>query len=257
MKEFLGIGGYTRTPEGAWSVEHISFVSAFMITMVIFAIFFGRLFRNKSDKDKNKVIIASAILIDFFEIAKILLTCFVTDEPSAIRRLLPLFLCSIQLIALPIAAFSKGRLKEAALDFVCIFGILGAVFGTVGATQNYACYPVFSFVNVVSAITHSISGFASLYIIISGMASMKIKNMKITFMILFSFCALAYVANITLDYNYMFLMSHDGTPYSIIYNLVGQIQPLYSISVVLLFVIYIYINYAVFKMLRKNNNQAL
>lgn len=257
MKEFLGIGGYTRTPEGAWSVEHISFVSAFMITMVIFAIFFGRLFRNKSDKDKNKVIIASAILIDFFEIAKILLTCFVTDEPSAIRRLLPLFLCSIQLIALPIAAFSKGRLKEAALDFVCIFGILGAVFGTVGATQNYACYPVFSFVNVVSAITHSISGFASLYIIISGMASMKIKNMKITFVILFSFCALAYVANITLDYNYMFLMSHDGTPYSIIYNLVGQIQPLYSISVVLLFVIYIYINYAVFKMLRKNNNQTL
>lgn len=257
MKEFLGIGGYTRTPEGAWSVEHISFVSAFMITMVIFAIFFGRLFRNKSDKDKNKVIIASAILIDFFEIAKILLTCFVTDEPSAIRRLLPLFLCSIQLIALPIAAFSKGRLKEAALDFVCIFGILGAVFGTVGATQNHACYPVFSFVNVVSAITHSISGFASLYIIISGMASMKIKNMKITFVILFSFCALAYVANITLDYNYMFLMSHDGTPYSIIYNLVGQIQPLYSISVVLLFVIYIYINYAVFKMLRKNNNQAL
>lgn len=137
---------------------------------------------------------------------------------------------------------------------MCIFGILGAVFGTVGATQNYACYPVFSFVNVVSAITHSISGFASLYIIISGMASMKIKNMKITFMILFSFCALAYVANITLDYNYMFLMSHDGTPYSIIYNLVGQIQPLYSISVVLLFVIYIYINYAAFKMLRKNNN---
>lgn len=173
MKEFLGIGGFERTPEGAWSVEHISFVSAFMIAMVVFAVFFGRLFRNKSDKDKNKVIIASAILIDLFEIAKILLTCFVTDEPSAIRRLLPLFLCSIQLIALPIAAFSKGRLKEASLDFVCIFGILGAVMGTVGATQNYASYPVFSFPNVVSAITHTISGFASLYIMISGMASMK------------------------------------------------------------------------------------
>ena len=255
MKEFLGIGGFERTPEGAWSISHISFVSAFMIAMVVFAVFFGRLFRNKSDKDKNKVIIASAILIDLFEIAKILLTCFVTDEPSAIRRLLPLFLCSIQLIALPIAAFSKGRLKEASLDFVCIFGILGAVMGTVGATQNYASYPVFSFPNVVSAITHTISGFASLYIMISGMASMKKKNISITFAILFSFCALAYVANITLDYNYMFLMSHDGTPYQILYNIVGGNQVLYSISVVLLFVLYIIIYYAIFYFAGKKNKQ--
>lgn len=257
MKEFLGIGGFSRTPEGAWSISHISFVSAFMITMVVFAIFFGRLFKNKSDKEKNKVIIASAILIDAFELAKILLTCFVTDEPSAIRRLLPLFLCSIQLIALPMAAFCKGRLKEASLDFVCIFGILGAVMGTVGATQNYTYYPVFSFPNVVSAITHSISGFASLYIMIAGMASMKKENIIITFAILFSFCALAYVANITLDYNYMFLMRDDGTPYSIVTNLVGGNQVLYSISVILLFVIYIAIYYGVFYILRKKNKQEI
>ena len=42
---------------------------------------------------------------------------------------LPLFLCSIQLIAIPMAAFCKGRVKEACLDFVLTFGILGAVFG--------------------------------------------------------------------------------------------------------------------------------
>jgi flagellar motor component MotA len=64
-------------------------------------------------------------------------------------------------------------LKEASLDFVLTFGILGAVFGTVGATQNYSAYPVLSMPNVFSAITHCISGFASLYIIISGMESMK------------------------------------------------------------------------------------
>lgn len=256
MKEFLGIGGFSRTPEGAWSIEHISIVSAFMITMVIFAVFFGLFFRNKSEKEKNKVIIASAILINVFEITKILLTCFVTDEPSAIKHLLPLFLCSIQLIALPMAAFCKGRLKESSLDFVCIFGILGAVLGTVGATQNYNAYPVFSFPNIVSAITHSISGFASLYILIAGMASMKRKNIVITFSILFSFCILAYIANITLDYNYMFLMSHDGTPYKIVYDLVGGNPVLYPLSVVLLFVIYIIIYYAIFFFAKKKNKQA-
>ena len=92
---------------------------------------------------------------------------------------LPFHLCSIQLIAIPMAAFCKGRVREACLDFVLTFGILGAVFGTVGAVQNYAAYPVLSMDNVVSGITHSISGFASLYIAISGMTSMKEKNIFI------------------------------------------------------------------------------
>ena len=97
---------------------------------------------------------------------------------------LPLFLCSIQLIAIPLAAFSKGRIKGAALDFVFIFGLLGALLGTYGAGNNYSVYPVLSIDNVASGITHSISGFASLYIAISGMVSMKKKDIPITFAIL-------------------------------------------------------------------------
>lgn len=69
------------------------------------------------------------------------------------------------------AAFCKGKLKETSLDFVFIFGILGAILGSLGAAQNYKTYLVLSFTNVVSNITHSISGFTSLYIAISGMAS--------------------------------------------------------------------------------------
>ena len=165
---------------------------------------------------------------------------------------LPLFLCSIQLITIPLAAFSKGRIKEASLDFVMIFGILGAVLGTYGAGQNYSCYPVLSFDNVVSGITHSISGFASLYIIISGMASMKKKNMVITYGILFGFCIAAYTANILIDYNYMFLMRGDGTPYDIFYNLVNGNRVLYPLIVVGLFVAYISVYYLIYGKIGKN-----
>lgn len=76
--------------------------------------------------------------------------------------MLPLFMCSIQLITIPLAAFTKGRIKEASLDFVFIFGALGAVLGTYFAGNNYASYPVISFDNVNSGITHAISGFAAL-----------------------------------------------------------------------------------------------
>ena len=239
MKEFFGIGGYTREAEGFLSWQHLLFVTSLMAVMTALAIILGRKNRNKCEDKKNKTLIAAAILIDSVEIFKIIMISIATGDPMRWKYELPLFLCSIQLIAIPLAAFSKGRIKGAALDFVFIFGLLGALLGTYGAGNNYSVYPVLSIDNVASGITHSISGFASLYIAISGMVSMKKKDIPITFAILSGFCIAAYVVNVTIDYNYMFLMRGDGTPYDILYNLVGGNPSLYPLGVVGLFLLYI------------------
>lgn len=248
MKEFFGFGGYQRAAEGFLSWQHLLFVTSLMAIMVGLSVYLGRKNRNCSLQQKNRVLIVSAILIDSLELFKIVLLCIRGADPMGWLYNLPLFLCSIQLIAIPMAAFTSGRLEEASLDFVCIFGILGAVLGTYGAGQNYGCYPVLSFDNVVSGLTHSIAGFASLYILISGMVSMKKNNIYITFAILLSFCVAAYVANVLLNYNYMFLMAGDGTPYDILYNLVNGHKVLYPVLVVLLFILYICIYYGVYYM---------
>ncbi len=255
MKEFLGFGGYTREPEGYMSWQHLVFVTSLMIIMTALAVWIGLRYRKGSAEKKNIPLIYAAILIDSFEIFKIVIMCIRGNNPLGWLYELPLFLCSIQLITIPLAAFAKGRVKEAALDFVFIFGILGALAGTYGAGQNYACYPVLSLDNVVSGITHSISGFSSLYIAISGMSSMKKRNIPITFSILFVFCIAALTANLILDYNYMFLMRGDGTPYDIFYNLVGGNAVLYPIIVVLLFVIYIVAFEAIYNYFVNKNNQ--
>ncbi len=255
LREFFGFGGYTRVPEGNMSAEHLIFVSSLMVLMTTAAVFLGIRNRKRDYKEKNRVLIWAAILIDSIEIFKIVMMCIINNDPMKWIHELPLFLCSIQLIALPLAAFSKGRIKEASLDFVSIFGLLGAVLGTYGAGQNYASYPVLSFDNVVSGITHSISGFAALYIFISGMASMKKKNMPITFSILLSFCGAAYLANIIIDYNYMFLMRGDGTPYDIFYNLVNGNPILYPLIVVMLFIVYISVFYAVYFLITAKNKK--
>ena len=239
MREFFGFGGYAREPEGYMSWQHLAFVTLLMAIMVGLSVYFGFKYKSRSEREKNHPLIIAAIMIDSFELFKIVIMCIRSGDPLAWLYDLPLFLCSIQLITIPLAAFAKGRVKEAALDFVFIFGILGAVLGTYLAGQNYGTYPVLSFDNVVSGITHSISGFSSLYIVISGMSSMKKKNIPITFSILFFFCASALIANAALDYNYMFLRRGDGTPYDIFYNLVGGNAVLYPMIVILLFVIYI------------------
>lgn len=253
MREFFGFGGYSRPAEGFLSWQHLLFVGLLLTIMTVLAVCLGRKNRHSTLNLKNKVLIAAALLIDGLELFKILILCLRSESAEPILYNLPLFLCSIQLIAIPLAAFSKGRTKEAALDFVCIFGILGAVFGTIGAGQNYNAYPVFSFDNVVSGLTHSISGFASLYIMFAKMASMKRENIFISYSILLAFCVVAYIADILLPYNYMFLMSGDGTPYDILFNLVNGNKTLYPVSVVALFLLYISLYYYLIFVIRRKN----
>lgn len=247
LKVFLGYLPDPRKPEGAFSWQHILFVSSLLIAMVILAVLLGKKYKNTDLKTKNKVIIASAIAIDAFEIFKLIVYYTRSDDPiSTITHNLPLFLCSIQLIAIPLAAFAKGKVKAAALDFVMIFGILGAVMGPIGAIQDYNAYAVISLENVVSGITHTISGFTALYIISSGMASMKLRNIPNTCLILLVFCDLASIANYLFDYNYMFLVNHDGTPYQLIYNLVDGDPIIYPLTVIALFFVYMAAYYATF-----------
>ena len=64
--------------------------------------------------------------------------------------------------------------------------------------------------------------------------------------ILFFFCICAAIANKLLDYNYMFLVRPDGTPYEIFYSLVGGNPVLYPTVVILLFVVYMFAFYGIY-----------
>ena len=270
LKWFFGFVDYKPEEiEGAGSWQHILFVSWFILGMIALATLVGTIMKDKDYKAKNKVLIVCAIAIDAFELVKIVTRCMAADNVvrTFFCNLLPLFLCSIQLIALPMAAFCKGRLKEASIDFVMVFGILGGILGTVGTIQNYEKFPVLVYYNVVSAMTHTISAFASLYIMISGMISLKKKNLWITLSITGGFSLVAYLTNVLTGLiffgrvfreggyaagsNYMFLMYHDQTPYSIFYNILGGNRVLYPLFVVSLFFIYATLIYMIPVIIKK------
>ena len=109
MKEFFGFGGYTREAEGFLSWQHLLFVSTLMAIMVALAIILGKKNREKDISERNKVLVIAAILIDSFEIFKIIILCIRSQSINGLLLNLPLFLCSIQLISIPMAAFSRGR----------------------------------------------------------------------------------------------------------------------------------------------------
>lgn len=251
MKEYFGWDGYQRSAAGFMSWQHILIVTIGVLIMTGLAIFFGIKNKGKDDKAKNKVLIIAAILIDALEIFKIILICFRAHDAMGWIRDLPLFMCSIQLITIPVAAFSKGRVREAALDFVFIFGLVGALAGTYGAGNLYGSYPAMCFDNNISLITHCISGFCSIYIGITGLATMKNKNIPFTLAIITVFGILALIANKVIDYNYMFLRRGDGTPYEVLFSLVKGNKILYPIGVMLLFYLLIVAFYVVHHLIVK------
>ena len=257
MGEFFGKPTF-GTPQGVYSRQHLLYVSFLLIIMIILAVFIGLKNKNKDENEKNKILIWAAFLINGFELFKFAFNLGASPDGSSWKEDLPLYLCRVQLIAIPLAAFCKGRVKEAALDFVVVFGIIGAILGMVGSTENFNKYPVLSVYNIVSGITHSISGFASLYIMISKMGSMKLKNWPIVITVLLSVCGLALLANAAFNENYMFLSYHDDTPYIIVHNIVGGIKVLYSAMVIILFVIYYFIFIYVYNLIKnKISNQTL
>ena len=257
MEEFFGIGGFKREPEGFLSWQHLLFVGTAIAIMVVLAIVFGNRNKNKSEKTKNIPLIVAAIVIDGFEILKWIAECLIAQSFEPLFYDLPLFLCSIQLFALPVAAFAKGKIKEIGLDFVFIFGLLCATMGTIAAGNDYSSYPVISFHNICSTITHCSSGFGCLYVGIVGKMSMKKENLIWELLVFAVFCAVAYVANILLDYNYMFLMRGDGTPYDLFYNLVDGNPVLYPTLVVGTLLIYILAFFGIYKLFEKQYLRSL
>ena len=137
LNEFLGIGGYQRTPEGFLSWQHLTFVTSLMIIMVALAWWLGKKNRHSEMAAKNKVLVVAAWMIFSIDLFEIIFICFRDNNPWGWIYNLPLFLCSMQMFAIPMAAFCKGKLRDAALDFVFIFGILGAVVEIYGILKRY------------------------------------------------------------------------------------------------------------------------
>ena len=89
------------------------------------------------------------------------------------------------------------------------------------------------------------------------MESMKKNNIWIVLAILYSFALTAYIVDISLDKNYMFLITGKDTPYAFFYAMVNGNRILYPMVVMLLFMMYIgvfyLINYLIVNKAKKQN----
>lgn len=241
LKEYFGWTSL-REPEGWFSPAHLIYGGIMIAVTVFLAVWLGRKYRDKDLKEKTKVLKIAAVTMVACEIFKIVLFCIQDHSIATVRDNLPLWLCSIALFSTPVAAFGKGRAREGASDFTFCFGMLCAVAGTFLAGNYFSGNPVISFSVNVSVTTHCIAGFSALYIGVAELWSLKRENIWISFAILGGFEALALTADLTNaphQDNYMFFRDSDGTPFSIVENIVDEDQILYTVFVMALYYVYL------------------
>lgn len=244
--QFFGFEEDHRIPEGWLSWQHLTYTSILVIAVILFSVRLGMQYKNRTDREKKKPLRIASIMMIVMEITKIILISVRNGDPWAFRSMLPLFICSIILFTLPIAAFGEGRISGAATSFTLVFGMLCCIAGTYLAANYYQNSPIFSFDPMVSNVTHCIAGFSAVYIGVSGLAKREPGDYWHMSAILGIFEAMALTVNqlqIESDYesNYMFFTDPSGTPFSLCMDLVGEIQPLYTAFVGALYFGYLFL----------------
>lgn len=226
-----------RTPEGYFSFEHLFSVGLTLLIFFGLAVLLAILFKRDNKKQDLVITIAGIAIVVIYlaELIELFTRCKTPKEVGqTLLSNLPLFLCDMSIIVTPIAGLSKGKIKGICCDFLAIWGLIMGVFGTVLAGNIYSSYCVISWPTIVSLLNHSISGFVSLFIVLTRKSTMSKENMPYVFGILtvIMLVALIIVHTVPNSANYMFFKGGDGTPYDILYiNLFNKNIILYDISV--------------------------
>lgn len=223
-----------RSPAGLFSFQHLITVTLTLAAFVCLAFFLSRKFKN-DEKKQNLVLLIAGIAIVVLQIAKYIFLLIETDDiVDCLVGNLPLYFCDIAIYLIPLAALTRGRFKAICIDFVAICGVLMGFMGNYFAGNLYPSHAIISWAVFNALLNHSLSAFAAMFIWFSGMNKMEKRNIPFVIAVLFSFMTVALILDYTLEKNFMFFFSGDGTPFTLFHDLVKGNKIIYQIIIYIL-----------------------
>lgn len=201
-----------------------------LFTFMIIGILIALYYTNKKSKDEVQQIIKNCtIFLWILEIIKILFN-LLNGNINNPNSYIPLYYCSLILYAGLFSSFSKGILKRVGDVFLATGGIVAGVWFTIVPLTSLTVYPIFHYISIQSFILHGTMIYLGLLINITHYIEYSKKDFKYYFWLIIVIGILAYVVNLILDTNLMFVSkNYPGTPIEILYNLFGKLYPVIAI----------------------------
>ena len=177
-----------------------------------------RSIRRQPPQKAQRMLDGAAILVPVLELSHSV-WLYLTGTHSLIK-LLPLHLCGLQSLFIPLAVFTKFTCFR---DFVYATSLLGGIFGTVLPSGVAECYPIWSFQTLQTFALHGLLIFVPLAMILCGMHQPSIHRFP-RVLCIFLLAALAVgLVDQMFGENYMFLYAPPaGTPLVWIFNTFGR-----------------------------------
>ena len=221
----------SETACGMFTLPHI--ISLIICLIIVgLAIYFSRKLNENKIKLITKIM---AYVFTIWEIAKIIFK-FIIDDAKYLDHWVPLYFCSLFIVALWLCAYGKGRVYKLGESFIiggCIVG--GFAFLVVPAT-SLMDYPVYHFLSIHSMVYHS----SMLYIGILYIWRKKFK-LDLSAFINYSvfvgfFGVLSIILNLILDQNFMILTRPVNIPIEFLNVIAKNVPWLYTVGALMLYI---------------------
>lgn len=256
-----------RVVEPLFSQTQIFAITFAVVHLFGLAIYLGNKYKNNTIA-VNKIMKITAFIMIFLYVIEVMDSFVVHaiqgkldfSKQEGVRLLfslivnnVPLYLCDVAIWAIPIIAFSKGKVRTVASDFMGAWGIPMGVIGTYLAGNIFGIVPVFSFDGLLAIFIHVIPAAFAIFLYMTKTATIDRKNMLLS-----NVCFVIYLG-LVLGYchlfhpmfgtNFMFFFQGDGTPFDLFRPYVSL--PVYQIIVFALYLAYFVLFYIVFNFVKK------
>ena len=249
-----------RTGDALFSWPHLLTITTTLAIFFTLAVLLGKKFKN-NQKAQTITLIVSGLFMVFLEVIKLIWVCWGSD--NVWRTLVgnaPLYLCDMVIFVLPLAGFTRGRFRDWCCDFVAIWGILMAFFGTYLAGNIYPAHSAISFFGLNCTLNHAVSGFGGLFMFITGLNKMEKRNIPFVVGMLVVFMTTALVIDYVDSHNFMFFFDGGGTPFSLFDQYLSfGVKPIYQLWIYILqcgyMVGFYYVYYLIRHLIEKRKSQ--
>ena len=201
-----------------------------LFTLIVICLLIALYYTNKKSKEEVQQIIKNCtIFLWILEIIKILFNILIGNINNP-NSYVPLYYCSLILYAGLFSSFSKGMLKRVGDIFIATGGIVAGIWFTLAPLTSLTVYPVFHYISIQSFILHGTMIYLGLLVNITHYVEYGKKDFKYYFWLIIIIGILAYIVNLILDTNLMFVSkNYPGTPIEFLYNLFGRLYPAFAI----------------------------
>lgn len=212
MKIFGTEEYYSQNAPYIFTMEHLIVAVIFFLIVTIVPF----LMRNmKKYKIKTVLIILwiMEVLLEFFKIS---LKGFQDGWGSNITIFsLPIHLSSWFMYVMPFAIWGKGKVKQGAYTWLCTMSILGGILNLViPATLYY--YPITSFRGMHNMFYHAVMLFTGMLLWFTKEYKPQKSDFTLGYVPTFAASILAIAVDLSINADYMFLISGQDTPLTII-----------------------------------------